>query len=95
MDLTFSHLKSKGILLGLRDLKFLGRIYALFFSVVPFLILRLKYAARAGADVRLVSVWNVFAGYQAFRISLFTARAYWLRHRLNRQDSEVDNLLMD
>jgi Na+-driven multidrug efflux pump len=86
---------SEGILLGLRDLKFLGRIYALFFSVVPFLILRLKYAARAGADVRLVSVWNVFAGYQAFRISLFTARAYWLRHRLNRQDSKVENLLMD
>ena len=77
---------SEGILLGLRDLKFLGRIYTLFFSVVPFLILRLKYAARDGANVGLASVWNVFAGYQAFRISSFTIRAFWLRYKLQRQN---------
>eukprot|EP00553_Chaetoceros_curvisetus_P013457 CAMPEP_0204642336 /NCGR_PEP_ID=MMETSP0717-20131115/51633_1 /ASSEMBLY_ACC=CAM_ASM_000666 /TAXON_ID=230516 /ORGANISM="Chaetoceros curvisetus" /LENGTH=527 /DNA_ID=CAMNT_0051663099 /DNA_START=173 /DNA_END=1756 /DNA_ORIENTATION=- len=79
---------SEGILLGLRDLKFLGRIYAVFFSVVPILILRVKYAARAGAKVGLASVWNVFATYQAFRISSFTIRAYLLRRRINREDAD-------
>ncbi len=78
---------SEGILLGLRDLKFLGRIYAVFFSVVPLLILRVKYAARAGANVGLATVWNVFASYQAFRISSFTIRAYLLRRRINREDA--------
>lgn len=73
---------AEGILLALRDLKFLGRIYALFFSVVPFLILRLKYIARNGAQVGLASVWEVFAGYQAVRISVFTVRAFWLRRKL-------------
>ncbi len=74
---------SEGILLALKDLKFLGLTYTLFFAVVPFLILRLKFAAKAGANVGLASVWNVFAWYQAVRISAFTIRAFWLRRRLS------------
>ena len=80
---------AEGILLALRDLKFLGRSYTLFFAIVPFLILRLKYAARAGANIGLASVWNVFAVYQAVRISVFTIRAFLLRSRL-QQDGMKD-----
>jgi len=72
---------SEGILLGFRDLKFLGRIYAMIFVVVPMLMLRVKYAARAGASVSLLSVWNVFLGYQALRILAFASRAFVLRRR--------------
>lgn len=72
---------SEGILLGFKDLKFLGRIYAMFFAVVPMLMLRLKYVARAGKTVTLLSVWNVFLGYQAFRIIAFTSRVLILRSR--------------
>eukprot|EP00581_Thalassiosira_minuscula_P018587 CAMPEP_0183733442 /NCGR_PEP_ID=MMETSP0737-20130205/41200_1 /TAXON_ID=385413 /ORGANISM="Thalassiosira miniscula, Strain CCMP1093" /LENGTH=476 /DNA_ID=CAMNT_0025966695 /DNA_START=114 /DNA_END=1541 /DNA_ORIENTATION=+ len=48
---------AEGSLLGFKDLKFLGRIYGLFFAVIPFLMLQLKYAARAGQSVTLRSVW--------------------------------------
>lgn len=72
---------SEGILLGFRDLKFLGNIYAAFFIVVPALMLRLKYAARAGANVGLRSIWDVFLGYQAFRICSFLSRIVVLRKR--------------
>lgn len=37
---------SEGILLGQRDLKFLGRMYAIYFAVVPWLMLRIKFLAR-------------------------------------------------
>jgi len=72
---------SEGILLGFKDLKFLGRIYAMFFAVIPMLMLRLKYVARAGKTVTLLSVWNVFLGYQAFRITAFASRVLILRRR--------------
>jgi len=72
---------SEGILLGFRDLKFLGNIYAAFFVAVPALMLRLKYAARAGANVSLRSIWELFLGYQAFRISSFLSRVVVLRRR--------------
>jgi len=72
---------SEGILLGFKDLKFLGRIYAVFFAVVPMLMLRLKYVARAGKTVTLLSVWNIFLGYQAFRIIAFSSRVLILRRR--------------
>lgn len=73
---------SEGILLGFKDLKFLGRIYAVFFAVVPVLMLRLKYVARAaGKTVTLLSVWNIFLGYQAFRIIAFSSRVLILRRR--------------
>jgi putative MATE family efflux protein len=77
---------SEGILLGFKDLKFLGRIYAVFFAVVPMLMLRLKYAARAGRHITLLSVWNVFLGYQTFRISAFVSRVLMLRHRHAKED---------
>eukprot|EP00979_Chaetoceros_neogracilis_P007717 scaffold1646_cov210-Chaetoceros_neogracile.AAC.1 len=77
---------SEGILLGFKDLKFLGRIYAVFFAVVPMLMLRLKYAARAGRHITLLSVWNVFLGYQTFRIVAFVSRVLMLRQRHAKED---------
>jgi Na+-driven multidrug efflux pump len=70
---------SEDILVGYRDLKFLGRIYSIFFAVVPMLMVRLKYAARMGGKaVELSSVWTVFLGYQAVRILTFASRSFYL-----------------
>jgi Na+-driven multidrug efflux pump len=56
---------SEGLLLGQKDLSFLGRMYAMWFAVVPYLMLRVKRAAmaqapRAGAAVAASS--GRFAG---------------------------------
>jgi Na+-driven multidrug efflux pump len=76
---------SEGILLGQRDLKFLERMYAVYFVVVPYLILRVKEAAKTGADVGLSSVWNIFLGYQLFRIAAWVGRVVWLQRRTDRE----------
>jgi Na+-driven multidrug efflux pump len=76
---------SEGILLGQRDLGFLGRMYAVYFAVVPYLMLQVKKAAKAGAAVDLATVWNIFLGYQLFRISAWVGRVAWLQRRTNRE----------
>jgi Na+-driven multidrug efflux pump len=76
---------SEGILLGQRDLKFLGRMYAAYFVVVPYLMLQVKKAASTGAAVGLHSVWNIFLGYQLFRISAWVGRVVWLQRRTERE----------
>jgi Na+-driven multidrug efflux pump len=76
---------SEGILLGQRDLKFLERMYAAYFVVVPYLMLQVKKAAKTGADVGLSSVWNIFLGYQLFRIAAWVARVAWLQRRTDRE----------
>lgn len=84
LGIMFTHgifCASEGMLLGFRDLKFLRNIYAIFFVVVPMLMLRLKWVARAGIEVSLTSIWNIFLGYQAFRITSFASRAFFLRRR--------------
>ena len=79
---------SEGMLLGQKDLNFLGKSYASFFFVVPFLMLRLKRAALSGtANVTLKSVWTLFTGYQIFRTSLWVLRAMQLQRRTNRYRS--------
>lgn len=82
---------SEGILLGYRDLKFLGRVYSIFFAVIPMLMFRLKYAARIGGKaVELSSVWNVFLGYQAVRIVAFATRALYLIQKTGKgKDSAI------
>jgi Na+-driven multidrug efflux pump len=78
---------SEGILLGQRDLAFLGRMYGLFFVVIPWLMLHVKRLALAGnAAISLSSVWQVFLGYQAFRISAMVGRVLWLQRELHRQE---------
>jgi len=86
---------SEGILLGFRDLKFLGRIYAMFFVCVPALMLRLKHIAiKSGANVNLYSIWNLFLGYQAFRITAFVSRVFiLLRRESKRKQTEIQHVV--
>ena len=73
---------AEGILLGLKDLGFLGKVYAGFFAVVPFLLLRVKKAALTGTHpVNLTSVWKVFVGYQLFRFLAWISRVAILQRR--------------
>jgi Na+-driven multidrug efflux pump len=76
---------AEGILLGQRDLKFLERMYAAYFVVVPYFMLQVKKAAKTGADVGLSSVWNIFLGYQLFRTAAWVGRVAWLQRRTNRE----------
>lgn len=78
---------SEGVLLGMADLGFLGRIYAVFFVVVPLCMLRIKRVAAeggVGVVVGLRSVWDVFLGYQGVRIVAFGTRVLVLRRRYLR-----------
>eukprot|EP00978_Attheya_sp_CCMP212_P020054 scaffold57009_cov50-Attheya_sp.AAC.3 len=77
---------SEGILLGQKDLTFLGRMYALYFAVVPWIMLQVKYAALSGSKrVDLTSVWKIFLGYQLFRITTWVGRVIWLQRRSDRE----------
>jgi Na+-driven multidrug efflux pump len=76
----------EGVLLGRKDLAFLGKMYANFFVVVPFLMLRVKKAALAGvAGVGIRSVWTVFIGYQLFRLVAWSLRAAHLQRQTEKQ----------
>jgi Na+-driven multidrug efflux pump len=75
---------SEGLLLGQKDLTFLGRMYAMWFAVVPYLMLRVKRAAISQASavgrvvgkvVDLTTIWQVFLLYQFLRSSLWAIRA--------------------
>jgi Na+-driven multidrug efflux pump len=66
---------SEGILMAQKDLGYLGKMYALYFAVVPTIMLQLK---RQGAQLQLQSIWLVFLGYQIFRISAWVGRVLWL-----------------
>lgn len=74
---------SEGMLLGQRDLGFLGRSYASFFLVVPYFMLRVKRAALIPGSnaVNLNSVWIVFTIYQVFRTIVWATRALVLVRR--------------
>jgi Na+-driven multidrug efflux pump len=75
---------SEGLLLGQKDLTFLGRMYAMWFAVVPYLMLQVKRAAISQASavgrvvgkvVDLTTIWQVFLLYQFLRSSLWAIRA--------------------
>lgn len=83
---------SEGILLGQKDLGFLGKSYTSFFFVVPYLMLRLKRMAQSGAaQVDLRSVWTVFTAYQLFRTCLWVLRTLQLQRRTNRKLQEMES----
>jgi len=82
---------SEGILLAEKDLTFLGRMYAVYFTVVPYLMLRLKTAAKKGSsNVDLTSVWNLFLAYQLVRITVWVGRVAWLQRRGKQQLHQSD-----
>jgi len=69
-----------GILLGQKDLGFLGKTYAAFFFAVPWFMLRVKKAALSGVEqAKLTSVWNIFVSYQLFRTVSWIVRIRQLR----------------
>jgi Na+-driven multidrug efflux pump len=73
---------SEGILLGQKDMKFLGTQYGVYTFLVPYILLQLKRAALGGSSrVSLVSVWQVFLGYDLFRTILQLGRIAWLERK--------------
>lgn len=73
---------TEGVLLGQKDLGFLGKLYAAFFAAVPYLMLQVKRAALTGSrTVNLTSVWTVFVGYQVVRCGIWLARSFQLQRR--------------
>lgn len=81
---------SEGVLLGQKDLNFLGRMYAMFFATVPYLLLKLKKAALTGTrPVNLASVWTVFLGYQLFRCAAWVGRVVQLQKRTEDASSRL------
>jgi Na+-driven multidrug efflux pump len=84
---------SEGLLLGQKDLGFLGKMYAGYFVAVPYLMLRVKKAALTGSHpVYLTSVWKVFIGYQLFRSVVWLARAAQLQRRIESEASRLPEL---
>jgi Na+-driven multidrug efflux pump len=73
----------EGLLLGRKDLGFLGKMYAAFFAVVPLCMLRVKHAALRDASgaINVASVWKVFLGYQLFRTVAWIARLAFLQRQ--------------
>lgn len=83
---------SEGLLLGQKDLGFLGKMYAGFFAVVPWLMLRVKRAALSSSlpcPVNLKSVWNVFLGYQLFRAGAWALRLAQLQRRTEKEAATI------
>lgn len=81
---------AEGTLMAQKDLGFLGRMYALYFFVVPGLMLRLK---RQGAQLQLQSIWLVFLGYQLFRLSAWVGRVGWLFWKMQKEGEKSDETL--
>lgn len=83
----------EGVLMGQRDLPFLGKMYGGYFVVVPYLMLRVKKAALAGYPVDLTSVWTVFLGFQMFRVSAWVSRLWQLQRRSERMVALSDETI--
>jgi Na+-driven multidrug efflux pump len=84
---------SEGVLLGQKDLGFLGKMYASFFAAVPFMMLRVKKKALAGStSVGLTSVWTVFIGYQLARCGFWLTRSAILQRRTNIEAKQAASM---
>ena len=82
----------EGMLLGQKDLKFLGNAYGAYFFAVPYFLLRLKKRALMGLqDVGVGTMWRTFSIYQAIRCCIWFARMLQLQRRTDRQISEEDD----
>lgn len=75
---------SEGLLLGQKDLGYLGKMYGAFFAAVPYMMMGVKRKALAGTkSIGLTSVWTVFVGYQLARCGFWAARTAVLQRRTN------------
>jgi len=82
---------TEGMLLGQKDLGYLGKMYAAFFAIVPYAMLQVKKKALAGTRaVGLTSIWSVFIVYQLCRCALWLARSLILQRRT---DAEANDML--
>jgi len=76
----------EGILLGRKDLAFVGKMYTAWFFLAPYFVLRVKKAALEGTkSIGLTNVWTVFMSYQLFRTMTWTARTLFLQRKTNRE----------
>jgi len=81
---------TEGILLGQKDLGYLGKMYASFFAAVPYIMLGVKKKALAGSkSVGLTSVWTVFISYQLVRCGLWLMRSILLQRRTNIEGKQA------
>jgi len=81
----------EGVLLGQKDLGFLGKAYAAFFFGVPYFMLRVKKSVLAGLkSSNLTSVWQVFLAYQVVRMTMFVSRLLQLQRRAADEDNTVE-----
>jgi len=75
----------EGMLLGQKDLRFLGRAYGAYFFAVPYFLLRLKKRALLGLqDVGVGTMWRTFSFYQVIRCCIWFARMTQLQRRTDR-----------
>jgi hypothetical protein len=81
----------EGLLLGHRDLGYLGKAYSGYFLAVPYFMLRCKKMALEGVhNIGLTSLWSVFLGYQVARVIAWCVRLRLLNLRA-RKDSPVNS----
>jgi len=77
----------EGMLLGQKDLSFLGRAFAFFFAVVPWAMLRVR--DWAGSNLKLTTLWKVFVGYNCFRCMTWISRILFLEQRTQKEASAL------
>lgn len=75
----------EGMLLGQKDLSFLGRAFAFFFAVVPWAMLRVR--DWAGPSLKLSTLWKVFVGYNCFRCMTWISRILFLERKTQKEAS--------
>lgn len=82
----------EGLLLGQKDLGFLGKMYAGFFFIVPALMLQVKRAALSATDgalINLTSVWKIMVGYQLFRSIVWSSRLSFLQRKNELKGNQI------
>lgn len=85
---------SEGILLGQKDLNYIGAAYGSFMVAIPYFMFRVKRAALAGIPgISLTSVWTIFVFYQAVRTSSFLIRCKIVQRRSDREGAAADKAL--
>lgn len=82
---------AEGLLLGQKDLNYIGKMYGVFFFAVPYFMFRVKRAALAGnPTIKLTSVWTVFVMYEFARLTALVARALLVQRRSDLKAKETE-----